>query len=231
MKEYNIPEQWSEVNLKTYLKFHQAIKPYEGTPEYGDKFLDRASLYLCNIPSDELRKLGNNQFDDVSKTIHQLVKNIADLPLIKEFEIGETKYAFIPDLENITYGEYIDLVTLCKDTWTNTAAIMSILYRPITVTHWSGKYDVQKYNGTIDAVVDLFQEKLTMDIVFGAVNFFTSGLSVFLKDIQASTKETLRVLLKTNTRFQQALARNGQSMERLLPYVEETLSILTEQPR
>jgi hypothetical protein len=231
MKEYIIPEQWSEVKLKTYQKFHQAIKVYENTPEYSDKFLDRASLYLCSIPSDELRKLEAKQFDEVSNTIHQLFTNVGEMPLIREFEIGETKYAFIPDLEHITYGEYIDLVSLCKDTWANTAAIMSILYRPVTTTHWSGKYDIAKYNGTIDTIVDLFQDKLTMDIVFGAISFFQNGLSVLLKDIQTSTNQTIQVALKTNTLLKKALAKNGQHTEHLSYLVEQTLSTLTQQQK
>jgi hypothetical protein len=231
MKEYIIPEQWSEVKLKVYQKFHQAIKPYEGTPEYVDKFLDRASLYLCSIPSDELRRLEAKQFDEVSNTIHQLFTNVGEMPLIREFEIGETKYSFIPDLEHITYGEYIDLVTLCKDTWANTAAIMSILYRPITTTHWSGKYDIAKYNGTVDAVVDLFQDKLTMDIIFGALSFFQSGLRELTRDILISSNKIVQTTLKTNTALKQALVKNGISIERLSPSLEETLSILMPQQK
>jgi len=170
----------------------------------------------------------NKQFDEISKTIHDLFMNVQEMELIKEFEIGNTKYGFVPDIENISYGEYLDLVELSKNTWNNIPQIMSILYRPITATHFSGRYDIAPYSGTNDLVAELFNEKLTMDIVFGAISFFLNGPLVFLRDIQTSTMETLTVLSKTNTHLKQALQKNGVSIEHLLPYVEETLSILTE---
>jgi hypothetical protein len=227
MKEFIIPESWADVKLKDYTKFYNALKPYENTDEYSDKFLDRASLYLCSIPSDILRKMPNTQFDEISQLISKLFSDVNDIPLLKQFELGETKYGFIPNLDDMSYGEYIDLVTYSKNTWANMAAIMTILYRPITETHWSGKYSIQKYTGTNEDMVDVFQDKLTMDIVFGAHSFFLNGLSVLLKDIAMSSNKLLKAH-KNNTQLNQALQKNGLSMELLSLYLEETQSILTE---
>jgi len=229
-QDYLIPENWTDVRLKDYLRFYNALKPYEGTEEYADKFLDRASLYLCNIPSDILRKMHANQFEEVSKTIKQLFSDITDMPLIKHFEIGETKYGFIPNLEEISYGEYIDLVSYSKDTWNNIAIIMSILYRPISNTHWSGKYDIQTYKGTNEDIVELFAEKLTMDIVFGAHSFFHHGLLELLRDIAVSTKKNLKAH-KNNTQLKVALQANGLCLERLLQSLEEMPSVLMQQQK
>jgi hypothetical protein len=126
----------------------------------------------------------------------------------------------------MTYGEYIDLVSYSKETWNNIATIMTILYRPVTFTHWSGKYDIQPYKGTDETMVDMFGDKLTMDIVFGAVGFFQHGLVALLKDIQHSTMQTL-LAHKNSTVLKQVSQKNGISTEHLLASVQETLSTLT----
>ena len=40
-------------------------------------------------------------------------------------------YGFIPNLSEITMGEYIDIEGHCKEAHNNLHKIMSILYRPI----------------------------------------------------------------------------------------------------
>ena len=69
-------------------------------------------------------------------------------------------------------------------------------------------------------MIEVFTDKITMDIVFGAQSFFQNGLSVLLRDIAISTKQKLKAH-KNNIQLNQALQANGLSMELLSHYLEE----------
>ena len=60
------------------------------------------------------------------------------------FFLDGKEYGFIPNLEQMKSGEYIDLTNnLGKDI----LASMAVMYRPIT-RKYRGVYDIEKYNGT-----------------------------------------------------------------------------------
>jgi hypothetical protein len=213
-KEYNIPENWNDVKIKDYLKFYQSIKPFEGMPEFADKLLDRASLYLCGIDSDTLRHCEVEVFNNISNLIYALISSSGDIALTKSFKIGDIEYGFIPHLDSMTYGEYIDLVEYSKDTWKNLPIILSILYRPIVDSDGTGRYTVASYKGTDDTMVELFTNNLTMDVAFGAVNFFLTGLEVLLNDILRSSIATI-LNQPDNTQLKKVLIESGVPMEQL----------------
>lgn len=65
--------------------------------------------------------------------------------LIKKVEWNGRKYGIIPNLSEITMGEYIDIEEYCKDAGKNLHKIMSILYRPI-VKETKTRYSIESYS-------------------------------------------------------------------------------------
>ena len=63
---------------------------------------------------------------------------------VERFKIGETEFGFIPDLDDMSLGEYIDLDNNASQ-WQNMHVAMSVLYRPIK-TSKLGKYNIEDYN-------------------------------------------------------------------------------------
>jgi hypothetical protein len=144
-----------------------------------------------------------------------LLNSVKDQKLILTFEIGDSKYGFTNNLDQMSYGEYIDLVTYSKDVYENAAVMCSILYRPITEER-NGKYTISEYKGTNQEQVELFSKKLTMDIVFGSLSFFLNLQKDLLSCTLTYTTEELTNILKTpNSTAAQILAENGVSMEQL----------------
>ena len=193
------PESWAEITLQQYLEYYKFVKPYEGTDEFAIKSLQSAALHFCKVPGEYLYKLPEKSFDKVAKCLHKLFADVNKTPLIKEFTVDTTTYGFIPDLDNMTYGEYLDLVeyTSSKEMWTYMSILMSILYRPITQR--MGKlYTIESYNGTVDARIELFKHAMTMDVVFGAVAFFLNlqkdlrtGILTYIKKVMTESKDPL----------------------------------------
>jgi hypothetical protein len=191
------PESWAEITLPQYLEYYKFVKPYEGTDEFGHKSLQSAALHFCKVPAEYLYKLPEKTFDKVAKCLQDLFIDVDKHPLVKEFAVDETKYGFLPEIDNMTYGEYLDLVsyTSSKDMWSYMPIIMSILYRPITQR--VGKlYTIEAYNGTKDERIELFKHVLTMDVVFGATAFFLTlqkdlrtGILAYMKTIMTESKD------------------------------------------
>jgi hypothetical protein len=205
--EIIVPESWDEIKLSQYIYYMKALKPYEGVEDYEKVKIEKAMSHFCNIDSETITKLPIENYNGIAGYIQQLFQQGQELPLVKNFIIGDTKYGFMPSMDAMTYGEYLDLSTYSKDMWANIALIMSILYRPITKEDRDG-YNIQEYNGTNDNVVDLFQTALTMDIVWGAIGFFTHLQKDLLKGMMAYSIQNLESL-KTNSQVLETLTTNG----------------------
>lgn len=211
-----IPESWQDVSLQQYLKFYKAMKPYEGSEEYSTKIIEIAAYYLCNIDAITLVKLPLETFNEVSKALMHLILSGKKQELVKSFEIGGIKYGFVTNLDQMTYGEYVDLVTYSKDVYENAALMCSILYRPILEEH-KGTYRIQEYKGTNENQIELFYQKLTMDIIFGALSFFLRLQNDLSNSTLTYTTETIVKMMEetpTSTAAQ-ILAESGVCTQQL----------------
>lgn len=205
----NVPENWSEIKLPQYLAFYKAIKPYEGTDEYERIVFERAILHFCGISSNVLYKLPIETLNEIKSTMYNFIYNGMKQPLTTQFELNNTEYGFIPSLDEMSYGEYLDIVSYTKDVWTYVPLLMSILYRPIT-NKFGDSYIIEAYSGTNDHRVTLFKEHLTMDVVWGAIAFFLDLQIDLMKDTltylnQEMNKMTEEQISQANT----ILQKNG----------------------
>jgi hypothetical protein len=214
------PESWADIKLQQYLDYYKHVKPYEGTDEYATKNLQSAALYFCKVPGEYLYNLPEATFDKVANCLKDLFSEVEKHPLVPQFTIGDTTYGFIPELDNMSYGEYLDLVSYTKkDMWSYMAVTMSILYRPIKqqMGTLAGKmYTIEPYNGTNDDRVELFKHAITMDIVLGAIGFFLD----LQKDLQIGILTYSMETLKKDPRPEVqaallALEKNGVDMSQL----------------
>jgi hypothetical protein len=229
--EWIIPTDWSEVTVEQYMLFYNSVKVYDGLPDMEVKILERVAQHFCGISPKDWKRLPIDTYNDISQTLLSLLQKSKTVELTRSFELNGTKYGFIPDLEKMTYGEYIDLVSYSRQTWDNLGIILSILYRPITEEQPSGRYRIEEYTGTDDYVVELFTKRVGMDIAFGATSFFLNGQKVLLKDILTSSMKEITKEMQTNTRLNQGLIKSGISTEHLSNWQEEFHTILDVQPQ
>ena len=221
--EIVIPESWNEVSLERYLKFFNTIKPYLGTEEYERVVLERFAYYFCGVDATVIRQLPISTFHEISTDVLKLIESSKKHELVKHFELGNTKYGFIPNLDDMSYGEYVDLSEYSKDTWQNIAEIMSILYRPI-VDNKNDKYSIQPYSSIDQDVIEMFKQKLTMDIVFGALSFFLRlQMDLMIGILTFSKKQTSKIIDQPTSTEALTLEKNGVSTQQLQS-LQETIS-------
>ena len=208
--EITIPEGWEDVKLGQFMDYMKALKPYEGTPEYEVVKYEKAMNHFCNITTETIRQLPMEYYNGILTEMIKLFEQGEKMSLVKHFVVGSTKFGFIPSLDDMSYGEYLDLSTYSKDLWPNAPTVMSILYRPVT-KELDSKYDIQPYSGTNEDMETLFKSALTMDIAWGAIGFFTILSKDLLKGMMDYSMKTLEKM-KSNTLVQETLTANGVDM-------------------
>jgi hypothetical protein len=171
-----VPTSLSEITLEQYQRFARL--------EGDEEFLTKKALEIfCGVPLDQLP---NIKFRDVSGVIRYINEMMQQKPsLTPIFKMGEQEYGFIPSLEDITYGEFVDLDTNLQDIQ-NLHRTMAVLYRPIT-ERIRKRYRVAPYEADEGAAEAMKQAP--MDVVMGAVLFFWTLGSELLSNILTSLEE------------------------------------------
>ena len=220
--EITIPETWADIKLSEYLAYAKALKPYEGSDEYALAVYEKAINHFCGISTDVLRSLPMENYNGIIGFMKDLFEKETELPVILNFEVAGTKYGFIPKLDNMTYGEYLDLSIYSKDLWQNLATFISIIYRPITKQDGKGKYEIEPYSGTDDDTIELFKNSLTMDIVWGAIGFFTRLQKDLLNAMVIYSIQSLTTVGK-DSQLLETLTKSGVDISALQSYPETIL--------
>ena len=94
-------------------------------------------------------------------------------PLIRKFTLKDLNdkhvtFAFVPKLEDITMGEFVDLDTNITD-MSKLHNAMAVLYRPLLFER-KNFYSIKPYNG-YEETAPIFKY-MPLDVAFGAMVFF-----------------------------------------------------------
>lgn len=160
----NVPEMLSEVTLGQYIDFLELGITEETR---SSEALQKVIEIFCKV---DFKDVAQMKYSDLSK-IGAHINGIFEekCALIPRVKLKGEQYGFIPELDNITLGEYVDLDNYFND-WTTIDRAMCVLYRPITLTK-EGKYLIEDYKGT-DHFMDM--RSMPMNVVMGARVFFYS---------------------------------------------------------
>tara|TARA_R100001369_G_scaffold17057_1_gene32248 strand:- start:1734 stop:2378 length:645 start_codon:yes stop_codon:yes gene_type:complete len=135
---------------------------------------------FCNLKLEEVMLL---KLNDSQEIINIILKTFDEKPsLIKTFKIKDVEYGFHPKLDNLTFGEYIDLDTYISD-WENIEKAMNVLYRPI-IAKVKNKYSINNYN--TETSINLLD--MPMDAVMSSI-FFLWNLGLELSTIMTNSLE------------------------------------------
>ena len=156
----SVPNDLSEIKLSQYQKFLKIQKDNPDENYLASKMIE----IFCGIELKEAYKMK-------AKDVHRITGILADMfeqkpVLINRFTMNGVEYGFIPNLDDMTLGEYVDLDTYLGN-WQQTEKAMAVLYRPIKKTY-KGKYQIEDYTAKGQEVY----KDMPMSIVFGSMFFF-----------------------------------------------------------
>ena len=156
----NIPEKLSEITLGQYQDWLKVAEGKEMTPFIQQKLIE----IFCGITLKEVLMIKATDIDSIT---NEILKVFEQKPkFIKEFEIDKMQFGFIPKLDDMVFGEYIDLDTYLGD-WSQMHKAMNVLFRPI-IFKKNDQYLVSDYEGT--GKYNL--KTMPLSIVFGSLVFF-----------------------------------------------------------
>ena len=226
--EVSIPQDLSAIKLHQYQKYLSVAK---GVDE-GDKnneFLNLKALEIfCGLSLKDSYNLPVNAFESVLKQLSACFDEKTDL--VQRFKMtgsdGVTvEFGFIPNLDKMTFGEYIDLESYITD-WDNMHKAMAVMYRPII----AGKkhlYEIEPYEGS-ERWADVMKD--------APVNAALGALVFFYRLGNKLSRYTMNYLLeeqqkKGTTAFREALGENGGGINQYMDLLEAMSTNLSQSPR
>ena len=208
--EINVPTSLSEITLRQYQKF---LKIAEENPE--GNFLDAKMIEIfCGIPlsdSYKLKMVSVTAIIDILNSMLEVKPNH-----VERFTLNGVEYGFIPDLDEMSLGEYVDLDNNASK-WESMHIAMNVLYRPI-VTSKVGKYNIEEYTtSNPEKMLDM-----PLDAALGSLFFFYNlGMELSKHTILSSNLEEVE-------EFQEQLTSetNGVGINQFMDSLTEILQDL-----
>ena len=176
--EINVPTSLSEVTLGQYQKF---LKIAEDNPE--GNFLNAKMIEIfCGIPLSDSYKLKMSSVIAIIDILNELLSQTPKR--VEQFTMNGVQYGFIPDLDEMSLGEYVDLDGSASD-WNNMHIAMNVLYRKIKIKK-SGKYNIVDYNVENPEKM----KDMPLDAAIGSLFFFYNlGMELSKHTILSSSNQ------------------------------------------
>lgn len=158
--DITVPDKLSEITLGQYQKFLKIQN--ENTDE---RFLSSKMIEIfCELKLTDVMKL---KLADVNAICAILSDMFNEKPALKKtFFMDGVEYGFIPNLEDISFGEYIDLDNYLTD-WELMDKAMGVLYRPIK-NRYGERYSIEEYTAKETG----YMKAMPLDAALSAVLFF-----------------------------------------------------------
>jgi|TARA_R100000455_G_scaffold31216_2_gene23961 hypothetical protein len=219
-----IPKTIDNIPLKNYQKYLQVLEENKENPD--QEFLSLKLLNIfCNISVKEAYQLPLAQYESILKHLTELINTKSELKL--RFKMTDPKgnkleFGFIPNLDKMSLGEYIDAERYMGD-WKDMHKAMAVLYRPIVAGN-KDFYKIEKYEGT-DKYADIMKDA-PASVAIGSILFFLS-LGIEL------SKTTLDSLLSQQQTSKEGLTakdleKNGDGINQYTRLQEEMYLKLTK---
>ena len=158
--EVYIPDTLSEITLDKYQRY---LKIQENNEDENFLAIKMIEIF-CGLRGDTIMSMKAKSIRDITAILSDMFNEKP--PLVKEFKMGKKTYGFIPKLEDMSFGEYIDLDTYIGD-MDNIHRAMNVLYRPIK-QKYQDKYLIEDYTGDDPEKM----KDLPMDAVLSSILFF-----------------------------------------------------------
>lgn len=214
--EINIPSNLNEIPLKNYQVFIEETKESKDNLHISNKILE----YFCNVKLKDILQIKYTDVIDIANHFNTIFNQ--EKEIVTRFELGGKEFGFIPNFEEITSGEYIDLENYLKDVSTLHKA-MAVMYRPIT-KKVKDKYEIEPYISSITYAEVM--EYAPLDVVLSAQVFFWNLGQELLSYMPTYLEKQIKKMSKKDmANFQKNinLQSNGDGIQAYMNSLREML--------
>ena len=188
-----VPTHINDITLEQYQRF-ALINTEEQDKEF---FMFKTIEIFCGVDIALVSKMRLSDAESISNEVLEVLQQ--NVPFTNKFELDGVKYGFIPDLQAISLGEFIDLEEgLSKDKDFHKAA--SVMFRPI-VKEFGELYTIDGYEASTE--MHHVMKQAPVGIISAAIVFFYNIAKELLKasqDFSSQEKaEAMTILEKLNS--------------------------------
>ena len=211
--EISIPTSLKEITLEQYQRFTRIAKD---NPE-GEFLQHKMIEIFCGVSLKEISLMKLKDITTITNKLGEMFTG--NYKLIQTFKHKGLEFGFIPNLDEISLGEYTDLETYISD-WDNMHKAMAVLYRPV-INKLNKKYLIEEYKGSAaysDAMLDM-----PLDVALGSMVFFYNLGNALLNstlNYLENDKQLMDLIDK------QTSAKSGNGIVLTMALVRETLEDL-----
>jgi hypothetical protein len=191
----NVPDSLNEITLYQYQRFEKLIQENEASHFVNQKTIE----IFCNIELKDVARIRIADIDDLLLHLNNLLQQKPKLT--KTFKLGVYEFGFIPKLEDMTSGEFIDLENYLSSTESLHQA-MAVLFRPIK-SKVKDLYTIEDYESSYKYAEVL--KYMPLDIALGAMVFFLT----LQKDCVNALTDYIQNEVEQSEQAKQVLAKNG----------------------
>ena len=210
--ELSVPDALSDITLGQYQKYLKILDQNKDD-ENAAEFINLKTIEIfCDVDFKDVLKIPLGEAEKVLTIINKAFEEKPDI--IRHFKLLNVDMGFIPNLERISLGEYIDVENNIVD-WQTMHKAMAVLYRPVNFRS-KEKYTIAPYEPS-DEVSELMKE-MPLDVAMSSMVFFYDLGMELLKAIptyiQKNLTEEQTYLLK------QTLAQSGVGINQFTHLLE-----------
>ena len=204
--QLEVPTCLADIKLGEYQRYIKVADKNEG----ADEFLNKKLIEIfCDVT---LRDVDQIPMVEAEKVISIIGKAFEEKPsLIRHFKLLDVDMGFIPKLDEISLGEYIDIENNISD-WQKMHQAMGVLFRPVNFKS-KDKYTIAPYSPSEE--MQSIMKEMPMDVVMGAMVFFYD----LGKELSMAILNFMEIESKMNpkaTQLKETLAQNGVGISQFM---------------
>lgn len=215
--EISIPSDLNEITLSQYQKFIEITK----NEDNDNSFLQHKLVQIfCDVELEYVAKMKQKDINEIVESVNSMFKNIPSLQM--RFTLNDIEFGFIPNLDDMSSGEYMDLDGYMSD-WSIMHKAMAVLFRPIT-NKFKKLYSIEEYNGS-EKYCELMKSMPIGVALAAHVFFFNLG-----NELLRSTSHYLHQVEAMITQKNHNLEDNGDGINQFMLLHREMLEDLMKLP-
>lgn len=217
--ELEVPSSLESITLGQYQRYLKVADQNEGE-EYNDFLNKKLVEIFCDVDLNEVEQIPFVEFEKVLTIIQEAFEK--KWGLTKRFKLLDVDMGFIPKLDDMSLGEYVDVESSIGD-WQEIHKAMAVLFRPVNFSQ-KDKYTIAPYSPS-EEVKELMKE-MPLSVVMGSVVFFYNlGIELSRASLNFLEMEIKRA--KTS-HLKEALEQNGVGISQFMDSLKETSQSLTK---
>ena len=176
------PTSYDEITLQQY----QEISALEDKYDSDIHRVMAAIRILTKADEKQLMQISSKDIPRIEKVLAWLKTPPEKTEVRDRFTMDGVEYGLVPDMDNLTVGEFADLENQCEEADKNMHEILAILYRPVvrTVSNW---YEIEPYRPSVE------KGKAMLNAPFGVAVSLMVFFSVIERELVMSSPQYSQV--------------------------------------